>query len=292
MKDLTNDIIKEQQKIVLITGCSSNIGLQLAKQLAENSTDGNKDYLVYATGCMLNDELKNVASDVCRVKKMNLTNSDECREVIDGILSEHGNIDILVHCTSVNHYEAIEKITTEKARAVMDINVTGIINVTSMCLPRMKENASGHIVVVSSFSGIIGVPFNSIHSASKFAIEGYCESLRDEVARHNIRVNIVEVGPVTSSEVDKELLEQLSSNNEDENKLMEIFKQKMDASNQTMGQSPDLIAKQIKTIIESPNNGQFRYETNQIYANALSKVFKEKTNIQQARMFSLSGGTL
>ncbi|XP_066917206.1 retinol dehydrogenase 8-like isoform X2 [Clytia hemisphaerica] len=245
MKDLTNDIIKEQQKIVLITGCSSNIGLQLAKQLAENSTDGNKDYLVYATGCMLNDELKNVASDVCRVKKMNLTNSDECREVIDGILSEHGNIDIL-----------------------------------------------GHIVVVSSFSGIIGVPFNSIHSASKFAIEGYCESLRDEVARHNIRVNIVEVGPVTSSEVDKELLEQLSSNNEDENKLMEIFKQKMDASNQTMGQSPDLIAKQIKTIIESPNNGQFRYETNQIYANALSKVFKEKTNIQQARMFSLSGGTL
>ena len=66
----------------------------------------------------------------------------------------------------------------------------------------------------------------------------------------------------------------------------------MDASNQTMGQSPDVIAKQIRTIIESTDNGQFRYETNQIYANALSKVFKERTNIHQSRMLSLSGGTL
>ena len=95
MKDKTKDLIKEQQKIVLITGCSSGIGLQLANQFANHAGDDIKDYLVYATGCSINSELKNLASDVCRVRKMDVTNSDECREVVDWILGEHGNIDIL-----------------------------------------------------------------------------------------------------------------------------------------------------------------------------------------------------
>lgn len=67
----------------------------------------------------------------------------------------------------------------------MDINVSGVINVTSLCVPHMRKASSGHIIAVSSFCGI---PFNSIYSASKCAVEGYCESIKEELLADGVRL--------------------------------------------------------------------------------------------------------
>ena len=94
-----------------------------------------------------------------------------------------------VHCDNRNHFNLIEKVTVDEAKQVMDMNVTGPIYLTSLCIERMKQlSTKSHIIAVSAFSGMLGVPFNSVHAASKFAIEGYFESIREEVsAHHNIR---------------------------------------------------------------------------------------------------------
>ena len=91
----------------------------------------------------------------------------------------------VVHCNSIDHFQSIERTTTSEARAVMDTNVSGVINVTSLCVPHMREASSGHIIAISSFCGI---PFNSIYSASKCAVEGYCESIKEELLTDGIRL--------------------------------------------------------------------------------------------------------
>lgn len=274
------------KKVVFITGAADGIGFQLAKQLATKAKNSpSTDYLVVATALRLTEELEGLAScedAVCRVLKMDVTDYKACEEVIQNVIQTEGKIDILVHCNSVDHFQAIERTTTNEARAVMETNVSGVINVTSLCVPHMKSALSGHIMAISSFCGI---PFNSIYSASKCAVEGYCESIREELLADGIRVNVVEVGPVSmTTDPNNTALEQMTScddDDDDHKQLVETFKQEFDASLQTMGQSPKIIAQKMCTIIESSNTGQqqFRYETNEIYANALSPVYKEHTHI-------------
>lgn len=74
----------------------------------------------------------------------------------------------------------------------MDVNIIGPIYLTSLCIERMKQlSAKSHIIAVSAFSGMLGVPFNSVHAASKFAIEGYFESIREELSAGDVNIRYV-----------------------------------------------------------------------------------------------------
>jgi len=95
----------------------------------------------------------------------------------------HIKIIFIVHCAGINHFKPIEKVTVDEAKQVMNVNVTGPIYLTSLCIDCMKQlSTKPHIITVSAFAGVLGIPFNSVYAASKFAIEGYFESIREEVS--------------------------------------------------------------------------------------------------------------
>ena len=112
------------------------------------------------------------------------------------IMEEAGTIDALINNAGCGLAGAVEDTSSEEAILQMDVNFMGAFRVARAVLPVMRQRRSGVIVNVSSLGGLFGLPFQSFYSASKFALEGFTESLRHEVGKFGIRVVLVEPGDV------------------------------------------------------------------------------------------------
>jgi NAD(P)-dependent dehydrogenase (short-subunit alcohol dehydrogenase family) len=179
--------------IVLITGCSSGLGHASALEFARNG------HTVYAT---MRDPakagpLRAAAAagrlDV-RILALDVTQADTFDSVIGRIVAEAGRIDVLVNNAGVLRAGAFEDLEERAIREVMEVNFFGPFLLARAVLPQMRSQRSGLIIMISSLSGIAGLPGDVAYTASKFAVEGATEALRHEVDRWNIRVALVEAG--------------------------------------------------------------------------------------------------
>jgi len=172
-------------RVVLITGASSGIGKACAKRLA---AEGDR---VYGTSRHPNGETgvpntQMIAMDV---------NSDESvNAAIEQIISAEGRINIVVNNAGVGIAGAIEDTSIEEARALFETNFFGMLRVCRAVLPVMRKSQRGTIVNTSSLGGRIGLPYQGLYSATKFAVEGMSEALRMEVHQFGIRVIMIEPG--------------------------------------------------------------------------------------------------
>jgi len=179
------------KNVTLITGCSSGIGRVSALAFAEAG-----DW-VYASmrdlskaGPLLADaQQRNIT--VTPVE-LDVTSQSEIERAVDQIIEKEGALDIVVNNAGIQRAGAFETLSEEQVRDVMETNFFGVLNVTRSVLPHMRKQESGHILMVSSLSGWAGLAGDSIYAASKFAVEGFTESLRHEVARWGIRLALVE----------------------------------------------------------------------------------------------------
>ncbi|KAM4880198.1 retinol dehydrogenase 8 [Sylvia borin] len=174
-------------RTVLVTGCSSGIGLAVAVLLAR---DPRRRYLVLATmrdlsrrgaleaaaGATLGDTLKILRLDVTSDASV-----AECLGEVPG-----GRVDVVVNNAGVGLVGPLESASGPQVQRVFDTNVFGVLRLARALLPQMKKRRSGHIVVVSSVMGLQGVVFNDVYSASKFAVEGLCESLAVQLLQFNV----------------------------------------------------------------------------------------------------------
>ena len=112
------------------------------------------------------------------------------------LLGQHGRLDAVVACAGWGLAGAAEQTPITDARDQMETNFWGAVRVVQQALPVMRRQQRGRIILISSIGGIIGIPFQSFYSASKFALEGYGESLAYEVAPFGIQVTLVEPGNV------------------------------------------------------------------------------------------------
>jgi NAD(P)-dependent dehydrogenase (short-subunit alcohol dehydrogenase family) len=103
-----------------------------------------------------------------------------------------GRLDVVVNCTGGGHFGAVEEVTRPEVQANLDRNYFTAIWVAQAALPYLRAQGSGHLVMVSSVGGLIGISSLGIYCASKWALEGMCEALAAEVARFGVRVTIVE----------------------------------------------------------------------------------------------------
>ncbi len=175
-----------ERKVVLVTGASSGIGSAIAARLV---ADG---YRVFGTSRKgaggMAEGVEPLALDVC---------SDESvRTCIDTLLARAGRIDILVNNAGYLLVGAIEEATLDQAHAQLETNFFGVVRVVKAVLPAMREQKSGKIINISSLAGMVAVPFWGFYNASKFAVEGYSETLRLELAPLGIRVAMVEPGAI------------------------------------------------------------------------------------------------
>ena len=129
---------------------------------------------------------------------VDVTSHDEQKEVLDTILSKFRKIDILVLNAGRSQRSLAVNTPIEDTKSLFDLNVIGAIDLTRHILPHMLKNGDGHIVAISSVTGKFGVPISSSYSASKFAMQGYFDSLRGEVDYQGVRVTVICPGPVES----------------------------------------------------------------------------------------------
>jgi NAD(P)-dependent dehydrogenase (short-subunit alcohol dehydrogenase family) len=189
-------------KIALVTGSSSGIGYETSLLLARNQ------YSTY--GSMRNlkksDELLKIASKEnipLNVIQLDVNDDRSVSNAIESIVKENGRIDVLVNNAGFDLFGSLEELTIEEIKGQFETNFFGAARVTKSVIPTMRKQGSGIVINVSSIGGRIGlVPCNTMYHASKFALEGFTESLRHELAEFNIDVILIEPGVIRSNFVE------------------------------------------------------------------------------------------
>lgn len=173
--------------VALVTGTSSGIGKEIAKQLL---ADG---FVVYGAARRVERmaELQRLGVVALR---MDIARQDDVADVVDTIRQEHGGVDVLVNNAGFGSYGAMEDTTIEDARYQFEVNLFGPARLTKALLPHMRQKKRGHIVNITSMGGKIYTPLGSWYHATKHALEGWSDCLRLELAPFGIHVIIVEPG--------------------------------------------------------------------------------------------------
>jgi NAD(P)-dependent dehydrogenase (short-subunit alcohol dehydrogenase family) len=181
------------QKVAVITGSSSGIGLESALILGRNG------YNTYATMRSLDKDtsIKAVVQNEglpIRVVQLDVTDDTSVKNAIDHIISEAGRIDLLVNNAGYGLVGALEDLAIEELKSQYETNLFGLIRVTQAVLPAMRKQRSGRIINISSGAGIFGYPGGSAYVSTKFAVEGLSESIAYELEPFGIKVILVEPG--------------------------------------------------------------------------------------------------
>lgn len=184
-----------EQKIAVITGSSSGIGLLTAIEFAANG------YRVVATmrDPARSQRLEEAAEKAgvrerLDLRRLDVTEFDTLPAAVGQMVRDHGRIDVLVNNAGFSVAGFAEDMSLEELRHQLETNFFGHVAMTKAVLPVMRGQKSGHIINVTSVGGRIGNPLLSAYCASKFALEGWSESLRIETRSLGIRVCLIEPG--------------------------------------------------------------------------------------------------
>ena len=189
-------------KVAVVTGSSSGIGFETSLLLARNQ------FKTYATMRNLNKStelLEIAAKENIPLKVIPLDVNDDASvdNAFDTILNENQRIDVLVNNAGFDMFGSLEELTIDEIRAQFETNFFGVVRATKAVIPTMRKQGSGVIIIVSSIGGRVGlVPFNTPYHASKFALEGFTESLRHELAEFGVKAILIEPGGVKTNFVD------------------------------------------------------------------------------------------
>ncbi|CAG5898021.1 unnamed protein product [Menidia menidia] len=256
-----------EKKVVLITGCSSGIGLGLAVRLA---SDPDQTFKVYATMRdlakkeRLLESVKGPHRDNLEILRMDVTDRQSIWDAKDRVVEKR--VDVLVCNAGVGLMGPLEAQPLHSMRHVLEVNLLGTIQTIQAFLSEMKARGQGRILVTGSTGGLHGLPFNEVYCASKFAIEGACESLAVLLKHFNVHVSLIECGPVNTSfmvnlqkaEVGDPSLKDVDAQTLS---LYEKYLQHCSSVFQTAAQDTEDIVKVFLTAIQSPSPS-FRYFTN------------------------------
>nr|XP_046270700.1 retinol dehydrogenase 8 isoform X2 [Scatophagus argus] len=178
-------------------------------------------------------------------------------------------VDVLVNNAGVGMIGPLECQSINAMKELFDTNFFGLARLVKELLPDMKRRQSGHIVVMSSVMGLQGLLFNDVYSASKFAVEGFCESLAVQAMKFNIKTTLVEPGPVVT-EFERKVYEEaekmdLSGTDEDTARIFrEVYLPYSKKVFASLGQTPEEVAEQTVKVITS-KEPPLRHQTNRLY---------------------------
>ncbi|WP_054958169.1 SDR family NAD(P)-dependent oxidoreductase [Paenibacillus dakarensis] len=181
-----------ENKVIVITGASSGIGAITAEMLSSEGA-----YVVLAGRS--EERLKQVGSRMKgphELVQLDVQNTYQVKEVFDQIEDKHGRIDVLVNNAGYGIFETFLEMPQDQFEDMMDVNYMGIVRCTQAVLPGMLERKDGHIVNIASMAGKMGSAKSTAYSATKHAVLGLTNSLRQELRGTGITVSAVNPGPI------------------------------------------------------------------------------------------------
>lgn len=180
-------------RIILITGASSGIGKSCAEYLSK------KGFIVFGTSRNASFPPKDIGGKYPIMIKMDINDDDSINNAVEYIIKEFGRIDVLINNAGYGIGGAIEDYSIEKVKEQFETNFFGTFRMCKKVLPLMRKQKNGYIINISSIGGVIGLPYQGIYSASKFAVEGMTEALRMEVRPFGIKIILIEPGDLKTS---------------------------------------------------------------------------------------------
>lgn len=241
------------QKVAIVTGSSSGIGLETSVSLAQNG------FLTYATMRNLDKSsiIKTAADNESlpiKVVQLNVADNRMINNAIQAIVSEAGRIDILVNNAGYGLVGAFEDLSIDdEIKNQYETNVFGLMRVTQAVLPIMRRQKSGIIVNVSSGAGLFGYPGGSAYVSTKFAVEGLSESMAYELEPFGIKVVLIEPGFIKTNFANAMVLAKKA---QDPSSPYSEMMQRIQANSKEMAKnasSVDVVSKAILEAVTSKN---------------------------------------
>lgn len=181
------------KKTILITGASSGFGKETAKLFQKNGWN------VIATMRSPDKEQELTALENVFVVQLDVEDIDSIQKAVKAGAEKFGAIDALVNNAGYGLMGVFEAAEREQIKKQYAVNVFGVMDVTQTVLPYLRANGGGTIINISSFGGVVALPFGSLYNSTKFAVEGLSEALSHELAPLNIVVKIIEPGSIATN---------------------------------------------------------------------------------------------
>ncbi|HEY8364385.1 MAG TPA: SDR family NAD(P)-dependent oxidoreductase [Haloplasmataceae bacterium] len=233
-------MLKVSGKTALVVGASSGVGKACAKYLSSIG------YRVYGTS---RKAVLGTITDGITMIPLDVTKEDTIQEAINYIYDNEGALHILINCPGYGLAGSVEDISTEEAKALFDTNFFGIMSCCRKVLPIMRKQKEGLIVNISSVAGFISIPYQSMYSASKYALEAMTEALRIEVKPFNIRVSMIAPGDMKTN------FERIYAKNSNTSVYKDRCTKAVNAmiASEEKGPSPEIVIKELKKILKRKN---------------------------------------
>lgn len=180
------------RRTALITGCSSGIGAATAGRLAAHGWD------VWASA-RRPEVLADLAAAGCRTVALDVTDESSMAAAVEAVRAGAGRIDALVNNAGYSQSGALESLDVDDVRRQFETNVFGLLRLTQLVLPVMREQRSGRVVNIGSMGGKLTFPGGGAYHASKYAVEALSDALRYEVAGFGVKVVLIEPGLITTN---------------------------------------------------------------------------------------------
>jgi short-subunit dehydrogenase len=187
-----------KNKVVLITGASSGIGKACAEEFARKGANLVLAARQYVTLCEVTADLENRYSIKALAVQTDVSKEEDCAELVKQALATYGKIDVLLNNAGLSMRALFNEVDLSVLKHLMDVNFWGTVYCTKYALPEILK-AKGSVIGVSSIAGYRGLPGRTGYSASKFAMNGFMESLRTELLHSGVHVMVACPGFTTSN---------------------------------------------------------------------------------------------
>lgn len=246
---------------IVITGCSTGIGLETAKHLKERFIN------VYATARKKEDVEKLKALGFRDAMLLDVREPQQITNVINSVLEKDGKIDVWFNNAGFGQVGAVEDLSTQTLKEQFETNVFGLHECTRQIIPVMRKQGYGKIIQHSSVLGIISLGLRGAYNASKYAIEGLTDTIRLELKDTNIKVILLNTGPITSN-FRENALKKLEKNIDIENSVFKnLYKKNIEGKHTKVpfNEGADSVARVVHSILLNSNPKPRYYITKATY---------------------------
>lgn len=184
---------RKKQKVIVITGATSGLGLELAKIAA---LEGFHIVLIARRLDRLKGLQKELGQQAGSVRIFQADVTD--RQAIEVVFNQIGKVDVLINNAGVGYFTWAHEAKPDETKQMIDVNVTGLITCCEQVMPQMMARKSGHIINIASQAGKMATPKSAVYAATKHAVLGYTNSLRMEMGRFGIFVTAINPGPIAT----------------------------------------------------------------------------------------------